>query len=60
MIQVKEMTREEKAEMYMKFTKRELVEMLITSNEMLEKYGITYVPPAESVTTWTKPFDNCQ
>ena len=60
MIQIKEMTREEKAEMYMKFKKRELVEMLITCNEMLEKIGITYLPPAESITTYAVPFDSFQ
>ena len=39
--QVVEMTREEKIAMYMKLTKRELIEMLIHCNELLGKMSDT-------------------
>ncbi len=43
MIQEVEQTREEKMAMYMKLTKRELVEMLIESDELLEEITINSV-----------------
>lgn len=37
MVQVVEMTHDEKVEMYKKFTKLKLIEMLIACNEQLER-----------------------
>lgn len=36
--QVVDMTKEEKIAMYMKLTKRELIEMLLRNQEIIEKY----------------------
>lgn len=43
--QVIEMSREEKVAMYMKLTKRELIEMLLQNQELLEQRINSYWPP---------------
>ena len=39
MMRVIEQTRDEKIAMYMKLTKRELIEMLVNCNELIAKFG---------------------
>jgi len=43
--QVAEMTKEEKIAMYMKLTKRELIEMLLQNQELLEQRINSDIPP---------------
>lgn len=38
MVQVNEMTREQKIEMFMKVSKREVIELLLNNQEMLQNY----------------------
>lgn len=60
MMQIVEQTREEKIEMYMKSTKRQLIEMLLTNQELLA-YKYPQPPPCspgkvEQDTSTTIPF----
>ena len=49
MYQVVEMTIEAKREMYMKFSKEELIEMLIENNNVIERLNKMHVLPAVSI-----------
>lgn len=57
MYQIIEQTNEEKMAMYMKLSKKELAQMLITANEYLTARPITITQPANTVNPYWCIFD---